>query len=98
MSEQRYHLWLRLLWFHPGTHPTEGRATFGWRVLDAQHAEHANHREEARLYGFILAGSSEESGCIETMLQNGVPNTPEKQQNGSFFGKSEAPAPGEQRF
>ena len=81
MSEARYQLWLRLLWFHPGTHPTEGRATFGWRVLDAQHADHASHREEAQLYGFILAGSSDESGCIETMLQNGVPmkqKTPEK--------------------
>ena len=90
MSESRYQLWLRLLWFHPGTQPTEGRATFGWRVLDTQHAEHAIHREEARLYGFILTGSSDEWGCIETMLQNGVPNTQKKQQNGSFFEKPPA--------
>ena len=84
MSGPRYQLWLRLLWFHPGTHPTEGRATFGWRILDAQHADHANHREEARLYGFILVGSSDEPGCVETMLQNGVPMKQKTQEQGTI--------------
>ena len=74
--------------FIPGINTMEGRATISWLVVDMQHADHASHREEAQLYGFILAGSSDESGCIETMLQNGVPNTQEKQENGSFFEKS----------
>lgn len=85
MSEARYQLWLRLLWFHPGINTMEGRATISWLVVDMQHADHANRKKEAETYGFILVGSSEEWACIETMLQNGVPNTPKKQGNGSFL-------------
>lgn len=73
VTQPRYQLWMRLVFHHPGYHPTEGRAQFAWTIIDTQQPDHESRRLRAQEYGFVLAGGSDVQGeQIETMLQYGV--------------------------
>lgn len=73
VTQPRYQLWMKLVFHHPGYHPTEGRAQFAWTILDTQQPDHESRRLRAQEYGFVLAGGSDVQGeQIETMLQYGV--------------------------
>jgi len=73
VTQPRYQLWMKLVFHHPGYHPTEGRAQFAWIIFDTQKPDHESYRLRAQEYGFVLAGGSDKQGeQIETMLQCGV--------------------------
>lgn len=100
MSERRYQLWLRLIFDTQGHVTTMGRATCSYILLDTHNAEQCERfAEELRIYDYWLQAEGP-TPTVRALIgcRNGVPNTPKKQQNGSFFKKSPGPAPGEQRF
>lgn len=68
MSEQRYQLWMRLMYYHPGNPAetrTKGRANFFYRIIDTQAADLRAQQAQVLADGYSLWGQSDDVSDVE---------------------------------
>ena len=68
MSERRYQLWMRLMYYHPGNPAetrTQGRVNFSYRIIDTQSADLRAQQAEVLADGYSLWGQSDDVSDVE---------------------------------
>ena len=68
MSERRYQLWMRLMYYIPGNPAetrTQGRANFAWRIIDTQAADFRAQQSQVLGDGYSLWGQSDDVSDVE---------------------------------
>ena len=68
MSERRYQLWMRLMYYHPGNPAetrTQGRANFAYRIIDTQAADLRAQQSAVLADGYSFYGQSDDPADVE---------------------------------
>ena len=72
MSERRYQLWMRLMYYHPGNPietRTQGRVNFAYRIIDTQAADFRAQQSQVLADGYSLWGQSDDVSDVENFAR-----------------------------